>query len=77
MFYLFFFYFSEAGCTPFAASIIADYFAEEIRGSALGVYNMGIYIGYSLSYAFGNFITDANINGQVIILKLIPWSRVI
>ncbi|XP_072045497.1 MFS-type efflux pump MSMEG_3705-like [Amphiura filiformis] len=54
----------EAGCTPFASSIIADYFSEDIRGSALGVYNMGIYIGYSLSYAFGNFITDANINGQ-------------
>lgn len=24
----------------------------------------GIYTGYSLSYALGNFITDANINGQ-------------
>lgn len=55
----------EAGCTPFAASIITDYFTESIRGVALGVYNWGIYLGYSMSYAFGNFITEANILGQV------------
>ena len=30
----------------------------------MGVYNWGIYTGYSLSYALGNFITEANINGQ-------------
>ncbi|CAH1272345.1 SPNS2 [Branchiostoma lanceolatum] len=54
----------QAGCTPFAASIIADYFPAEIRGSAMGFYNWGIYTGYSLSYAIGNYITKANINGQ-------------
>jgi len=54
----------EAGCTPFAASLIADYFGEEFRGLAMGVYNWGIYTGYSLSYALGNFITNANINSQ-------------
>ncbi|XP_078605979.1 MFS-type efflux pump MSMEG_3705-like [Branchiostoma floridae x Branchiostoma japonicum] len=54
----------QAGCTPFAASIIADYFSEEMRGSAMGFYNWGIYTGYSLSYAMGNYITKANINGQ-------------
>ena len=30
----------------------------------MGVYNWGIYTGYSLSYALGNFITNANINSQ-------------
>ena len=30
----------------------------------MGVYNWGIYIGYSLSYALGNFIVDANIDGK-------------
>ncbi|KAJ8300638.1 hypothetical protein KUTeg_022157 [Tegillarca granosa] len=55
---------NEAGCTPFAASIIADYFNAESRGFALGIYNWGIYMGYSMSYAFGNFITEANINNQ-------------
>ncbi|CAG2221727.1 unnamed protein product [Mytilus edulis] len=54
----------EAGCTPFAASMIADYFPKQSRGLALGVYNWGIYIGYSMSYAFGNFISKANINNQ-------------
>ncbi|XP_071948158.1 protein spinster homolog 1-like [Antedon mediterranea] len=50
---------AEAGCTPFAASIITDYFAEDMRGFAIGIYNWGIYMGYSMSYAVGNFITDA------------------
>lgn len=54
----------EAGCTPFASSLIADYFDEGLRASAMGVYNWGIYIGYSLSYALGNFIVDANIVGE-------------
>ncbi|PFX18488.1 uncharacterized protein LOC111339466 [Stylophora pistillata] len=54
----------EAGCTPFATSLIADYFPETLRGSAFGVYNWGIYIGYSMAYAFGNFITQANIDGK-------------
>ncbi|RUS76157.1 hypothetical protein EGW08_016069 [Elysia chlorotica] len=54
----------EAGCTPFAASLIADYFNEAYRGAALGIYNFGIYFGYSLAYAIGNFITLADINGQ-------------
>ena len=37
---------------------------QDLRGAALGVYNWGIYFGYSLSYALGNFIAQANINGQ-------------
>lgn len=47
----------EAGCTPFASSLITDFFDPGSRASALGVYNWGIYMGYSLSYALGNFIT--------------------
>ncbi|XP_064420414.1 D-galactonate transporter [Latimeria chalumnae] len=54
----------EAGCTPFAASLIADYFPEAVRGSAMGFYNWGIYTGYSLSFVVGNFITKANIMGM-------------
>ena len=64
--YMDYVFYSEAGCTPFAASMIADYFPKQTRALALGVYNWGIYIGYSMSYAFGNFITKANINHQVI-----------
>ncbi|ODN02815.1 Protein spinster 1 [Orchesella cincta] len=54
----------QSGCTPYATSLISDYFAEELRGAALGVYNWGIYTGYSMSFALGNLITRANINGQ-------------
>ncbi|KAK2167441.1 hypothetical protein NP493_1275g00004 [Ridgeia piscesae] len=54
----------EAGCTPFATSLLADYFDEGYRASALGVYNWGIYVGFSLTYAIGNFVTDANLFGQ-------------
>ncbi|XP_070581990.1 MFS-type efflux pump MSMEG_3705-like isoform X2 [Ptychodera flava] len=54
----------QAGCTPFAASLITDYFSESSRGTALGFYNWGIYLGYSMAYAIGNFITQANINDQ-------------
>ncbi|XP_078406376.1 MFS-type efflux pump MSMEG_3705-like isoform X1 [Cetorhinus maximus] len=67
---------SEAGCTPFAVSLIMDYFPKEARGSAMGFYNWGIYAGYSLSYAIGNYVTRANILGQgwrwAFILSAIP-----
>lgn len=56
--------FGEAGCTPFVASMLADIYPSELRGTAMGIYNWGIYMGYSLSYALGNLITQANINGQ-------------
>ncbi|XP_067867937.1 protein spinster homolog 1-like [Heterodontus francisci] len=55
---------SEAGCTPFAVSLIMDYFPKVSRGLAMGFYNWGIYAGYSLSYAVGNYVTRANILGQ-------------
>lgn len=49
----------QAGCNPIAAGIIADYFSAELRGSALSVYNWGIYVGYSLSFAIGSQIMKA------------------
>ena len=45
-----------AGCTPFAVSIIGDYFPENLRGTAISIYYFGIYIGYSLAFAIGNGI---------------------
>jgi len=42
---------------PLASSIIADYFDVQQRALALGFYNWGIYIGYSMSFAVGNFVT--------------------
>lgn len=49
---------SAAGCTPFAVSIIGDYFSENIRGTAISIYYFGIYIGYSMAFAIGNSIEN-------------------
>ncbi|EDV27969.1 uncharacterized protein TRIADDRAFT_12709, partial [Trichoplax adhaerens] len=54
----------EAGCTPFATSLIADYFPVNLRASAIGIYNWGIYTGYGISYALGDFVVRANIINQ-------------
>jgi MFS family permease len=35
----------EAGCTPFAAGIIAAYYPLHLKGTAMSVYNIGIYVG--------------------------------
>jgi MFS family permease len=55
----------EAGCTPPANSIIADYFSPRNRANALGVYAMGVTIGGALANAFGGPIatglTGANV----------------
>jgi MFS family permease len=48
--------FSEAGCNPLATALIAEYFSLELRGAAMGIYNWGIYTGYSMSFAIGNQI---------------------
>lgn len=53
----------EFGCGSFVVFILIDYFILEIRGFVLGIYNWGIYFGYSMFYVFGNFILFVNING--------------
>ena len=41
---------SSAGCVPFCTSIIADYFGAANRGAALGFFNWGVFVGYSLAF---------------------------
>lgn len=53
----------ESSFTPVCSSMISDLFPESIRALALGVFNWGIYLGYGLSYAVGNFVTAADIGG--------------
>jgi MFS family permease len=52
----------EAGGTPPANSIIADYFAPRNRTGALGIYATGVTIGSALSNAFGGPIATG-LNG--------------
>lgn len=46
----------EAGCTPPAHSLIADYVPPERRASALAFYSTGVPIGAALGYVVGAYI---------------------
>jgi predicted MFS family arabinose efflux permease len=48
----------EAGLTPAANSIIADYFPPRSRARAIAIYTMGITLGSVLASAFGGPITE-------------------
>src|SRR6185436_9469752 len=48
----------EAGCSPTAHSLLADYFPPEKRASALAIYSMGISIGTLLGMAIGGIVAE-------------------
>lgn len=48
----------EAGCSPTAHSLLADYFPKDRRAAALGIYSMGISIGTLLGMALGGIIAE-------------------
>lgn len=48
----------EAGCTPPANSLIADYYAPRDRSQALGVYAMGVTLGTMFANLIGGWVTD-------------------
>lgn len=49
----------EAGCTPPANSLIADYYPPKKRSTALGYYAMGVTLGTLLANLIGGPVTDA------------------
>lgn len=49
----------EAGCTPPANSLIADYFPPKARSTALGYYSMGVTLGGLFANLIGGPIADA------------------
>ena len=49
----------EAGCSPPAHSMIADYFPPNRRATALGIYAMGIPIGSAIGLIAGGWIREA------------------
>lgn len=49
----------EAGCTPPANSLLADYYAPRDRSQALGVYAMGVTLGTMFANLIGGWVTDA------------------
>lgn len=48
----------EAGCSPPAHSIIADYFPAEKRATALGIYSLGIPVGIMFGLFAGGWINE-------------------
>jgi len=48
----------ESACTPIAGSLISEHFSREARTTALGIYNWGIYTGYSLAYGAAQVLTE-------------------
>ena len=48
----------EAGATPPAHSLIADYFPPEKRATAFAIYASGIYVGVGLGFWIGGWISD-------------------
>ncbi len=48
----------EAGCSPPAHSLIADYFPQSNRATALGVYSLGIPVGILFGFLAGGWINE-------------------
>ncbi len=48
----------EAGCSPPAYSLLADYFDKTRRTTAVSIYSMGIYAGVFLGYLAGAFVAQ-------------------
>ncbi len=48
----------EAGCSPPAHSMIADYYPPEQRSTAMGVYTIGISAGIMLAYLLGGWVAQ-------------------
>lgn len=46
---------SEAGCSPAAHSLIADYFHERRRGTAYAIYGLGISFGIGVGLSLGGW----------------------
>jgi MFS family permease len=48
----------EAGCSPPAHSMIADYFPPERRSTAMGIYTTGISAGIMVAYLAGGWVVQ-------------------
>lgn len=63
----------EAGCSPPANSLIADYFIPAERSTAVSVYAMGIPLGGMVAYVFGGYIVGS-LDGPIVGAMLNSWN---
>ncbi|MGO4166417.1 spinster family MFS transporter [Novosphingobium sp. YAF33] len=61
----------EGGLSPAAYSILADYFPKERLAAAMGVYQMGIYVGGAAALMLGGFLASVVPPGSVVLLPVI------
>jgi len=68
----------EAGLTPSAQSIFADYFTKDKLPIALGIFSMGIYLGNGLALILGGYVIFELTKMVVIDLPVVglvrPWQ---
>jgi len=48
----------EAGGTPPSHSLLSDYFPQEKRATALGIYAWGVYVGSALAFLAGGYLIE-------------------
>lgn len=48
----------EAGCSPAAHSMIADYYPPEERASAMGIFSLGISFGIMIAFLTGGWVVQ-------------------
>jgi MFS family permease len=63
----------EAGCSPPANSMIADYFIPAKRSTAVSIYALGIPLGSMVAYAFGGYIAGS-LDGTSVAAVLSNWG---
>ncbi|MEL6781409.1 MAG: MFS transporter [Pseudomonadota bacterium] len=63
----------EAGCTPPAQSLIADYFRPTSRATAVSIYALGVPLGGMFAAVFGGFIAG-NLDGPQVAVLLDNWG---
>jgi MFS family permease len=61
----------EAGLSPAAYSLIADYFPAERLGAAISVYYMGVFLGSSLALLVGGIVVDTTARIHTVTLPLL------
>lgn len=65
----------EGGLGPAAYSILSDYFPKERLAAAIGVYQMGIYLGGASALLLGGFLSTVVLPNSDITLPLIGTIR--
>lgn len=68
----------EASLSPAAYSMLADYFAPERRGRAMGLYSLGVYLGSGLAFIVGGLVIAATKDAGSVVLPVLgafrPWQ---